>query len=234
MNIFREFVLARPVKTPLDFGHNDNIIIESIDFNDRKKKGITINANTFIKLTKINAEDKSILANTEINFWNLDPTKDFVYDNFISQFSILCGIVDAVGGDVVVYETDVLTVVEGETDAEMLAFLKKPKNAKAAQAALVDGFKTQVDGKIGLDSKLLKCKMMSNKGGYLQPANDIMWILAMDSEENLPAMSSREIRIYKKALEADNKKGTPDATGKAPGGVKLPEAPVSNSSLASI
>ena len=235
-NIFKAFVLARPVKTPLEFGHNDNIVIDSIDFGVRKKKGIAIKANTFIKLVKLNPEDKSVIANTEISFWDLDPSKDFVYDNFISQFSILCGVIDAVGGDVEAYETSVLEVVEGDDDNSMLAFLKKPVNAKATQAILIAAFKKQVEDKIGLTSALLKCKMISNKSGYLQPANDMMWILAMDSEEVLPAMSSRENRVYKKALEADSSKGKPDTTGKAPEvpGKKLPESQVSASSLAGL
>ena len=233
-NIFKDFVLARPVKTPLDFGYNDNIVIESIDFGVRKRKGIVVKANTFIKLTKLNVKDRSVIANTEINFWNLDPTKDFVYDNFISQFSILCGIIDALKGDVETYETGVLDVIEGESDSEMLTFLKKPANAKLAQEALIEGFKTQIQSKIGLNSDLLKCKMISNKSGYLQPANDIMWILAMDDSEKLPSITSREKRVYTKALQAD-KKAKPDNTGEAPvTDEKATEMKVSSSGLDSI
>lgn len=238
MNIFKQFVLARPVKTPLKFGHNENIVIESIDFGVRKRKGIAIKANTFIKLSEINPEDKSVLANTEINFFNLDPTKDFVFDNFISQFSILGGIIDSLGGDVEVFDDKVQKAIEGDTDSETLAFLKKGANAKAAQDALVESFKEQVEDKIGLDSTLLKCKMVSNKSGYLQPANEMMWILPMDSEEELPVLTSREIRIYKKSLTDDGKKkkATPDAIGKAKApGTQVPEAQVSpKGALASI
>jgi len=237
-NIFRDFVLSRPVKTALDFGHNQNIVIEAIDFEERKKKGIIITANTFIKLTKVNPDDRSVLANTEINFWNLDPTKDFIYDNFISQFSILSGIIDAVGGNVTAYEDEVLSVVDGSNDNEISAFLKKSNNSKAAQAILASGFETQVKDKIGLNSKLLQCKMIANKSGFLQPANDMMWILPMDSDQHLAPVTVRELRAYKKALETDNKKAIPDTTGAAPttntNGEKLPEAKVSASSLASI
>ena len=229
-NIFKDFVLARPVKTPLDFGHNENIKIESIDFKERKKKGIKIKANTFIKLTKINPKDESIVANTEINFWDLDPTKDFIYDNFISQFSVLCGVIDALGGDVDAYETEVLDVVKGDNDSEMLSFLKKPVNAKAVQDILSDAFEKQVTGKYGLKGPSLKCKMISNKSGYLQPANDIMWILSMNSGEKLPSITAREKRVYDKALKSDNKKAKPDTPGNAPTTEKTPEAKVTNSS----
>lgn len=233
-NIFKDFVLARPVKTPLDFGHNTNIVIEDVDFEIRKKKGIVLKANTFVKLTKVD-DDRTPIASTEINFWDLDPTKDFVYENFITQFSVLCGIVDAVGGDAEKYEVDVLGVVEGNDDAEMLKFLKNPTNAKAAQTVLSAAFKEQVSDKIGLNSALLKCKMVSNKSGFLQPASDMMWILPMDSEESLPPVTPKEQRVYEKALKSDNK-STPDTTGNAPenNGESLPEKTISASSLASI
>jgi len=230
-NIFKDFVLARPVKTPLDFGHNENVYIEAIDFGDRKRNGIKIKANTFIRLTKIDPETKNVLASTEINFWDLDPTKDFVYDNFISQFSILSGIIDALGGDVEVYESKVLDAVEGDDDASMLQWLKKAANAKSAQAALIAGFKEQIEDKIGDDTKLLKCKMVSNKNGYLQPAADIMWILPLDSPEELPPITSREEAIYKKGLKAE-RKAKPDSTGNAP--EAKTEKKVASNSLASI
>jgi len=131
-----------------------------------------------------------------------------------------------------------LGVVEGNDDNEMLTFLKKPANAKAAQTVLVQGFKTQMEGKTGLNSTLLKCKMISNKAGFLQPASDMMWILPMTSEESLPTLSSRETNTYKKALEEDSKKAKPDAAGKAPAdkptGEKLPESKVSANDLSSI
>jgi len=231
-NIFKDFVLSRPVKTPLDFGHNTNIVIEEVDFTQRKKKGIVVKANTFIRLTKVD-ENRSPIASTEINFWDLDPTKDFVYENFISQFSVLCGIVDAIGGDSEKYESDVLGVVEGNDDNEMLKFLKNATNAKVAQDGLVSAFQEQINGKIGLNSTLLKCKMVSNKSGFLQPANDIMWILPMDSSEELPAVLPKEIRAYEKALKSDSK-STPDATGNAPSNEVSAEKSITASSLASI
>ena len=228
-NIFKNFINSRSVKTPLDFGHNKNVFIESIDFNERKRNGIKIKANTFIRLTKIDPDTKKSLASTELSFWDLDPTKDFVYDNFISQFSILTGIIDALGGDIEAYESKVLDVVEGDDDSSMLQWLKNNTNAKAAQAVLVTGFKEQVEDKIGDRTKLLKCKMVSNKAGYLQPATDIMWILPMDSEEELPIITAREKAVYEKSLSAD-KKAKPDSTGNAPAAEKV----VSANSLASI
>ena len=215
MNIFEEFVKAAPVKTPLDFGHNENIVIESIDFTKRKRKGITIKANTYIKLTKIDPKTKKVLANTEISFWDLDPTKDFAKDNFMSQFSILAGIVSAVGGDIEKFEADIMEVLEDSSDEYIAKFLKNAANAKKLQETMAEAFRVQVEDKIGIDGPLLKCKMVSNKAGYMEAANDISWILPMDSDEELPKMNSREMAIRKKALAGDGKV-EPDKTGKAP------------------
>lgn len=233
MNIFKAFVLSRPVKTPLDFGYNNNIVIDTIDFGVRKKNGIAINANTFIRLAKIDPKDKSIKASTEINFWNLDPTKDFVYSNFISQFTILYGIIDAIGGDCDVFESTVLDVLEGDTEDATLKFLKAGDNAKTIQQITVDAFKLQVTDKIGLDSTLLKCKMISNKQGFLDPGAEVNWILPMSSEEALPVISSREKFIRKTALETNTKKtAKPDSTGKAPASGSNESAPTGAATVA--
>jgi hypothetical protein len=233
MNIFEEFVKAAPVKTPLDFGHNENVVIESIDFGIRKRKGITIKANTFIRLTKIDPKTKKVLASTEISFWDLDPTKDFAKDNFMSQFSILAGIISALDGDMEKFENDIMAVLEDTTDNYIIKFLKNATNTKKLQSTMIKAFKEQVEDKIGLDSKLLKCKMVSNKSGYMEPANDISWILPMDSDEELPRITSRELAIRKKALAGDNKVA-PDKTGKAPDKVKSTEKKVAANSLDSL
>jgi len=227
MNIFKEFVITIPVKTPLEFGHNDNIFIESIDFNERRRNGIKINANTFIKLSKSDTTKNKVIANTEISFWDLDHTKDFVYNNFISQFTILTAIVEATGGNIEEYEEFVLNVADslGNDDIEVL--LKKKKEAAALQTALIDGFKNQMQGKIGNKELLLKCKMTSNKKGYLQPADDVQWILPMDSEQELPKITSREKTVYEKS-KTENSKAKPDSTGSAP------EVNVTSNSLDSI
>jgi len=226
-NVFKDFIVNRPVKTPLDFGHNENIIIESIDFSERKRDGIKIKANTFIRLTKVDPETRKPVASTEISFWDLDPTKDFIFDNFISQFTNFAGIIAALGGDTEVFEAKVMESVEGEDDDEITKYLKK--NAKSAQAALIAAFKEQVEDKVGDKSPLLKCKMISNKAGYLNPADEITWILPMDSELSLSPIGAREQRIRDEALKAD-KKAKPDTTGKAPSGEKK----VASSNLASI
>lgn len=216
INIFKEFVLTMPVKTPLAYGHNDNIVIESADFGIRKNKGVTVKSNSFIKLTKIDPETKQILANTEIRYFNLDPGSDFVAGNFNTQFTNFAGIVEAVGGDVQAFADGVEAVLGDSSDEFVLKSLKDRTKCAAIQQSLMDGLETALAGKIGIDSTLLKCKMASNKGGFLNPGEEYSWILPMDSEESLPAMTSRENGVRRKAMAGDDDKSTADSTGSAP------------------
>lgn len=217
MNVFKSLILARPVKTQLDFGHNENVVIKDINFGVKKNNGIAIKANTFISLVKIDPETQEIKAQSEISFWNLDPSKDFVNDNFISQFTNLYAIVSALGGNEEDFEASVLGVLEGETESETLKFLKTKDNAKVVQTAMIEAFKTQVEDKIGITNPiLLKCKMIVNKAGYLEPGPEVNWILPMTSSESLPKLSSREKFTQKESLKNVTKKAKPDVTGAAP------------------
>lgn len=226
-NIFQEFVQARPIKTPLKFGHNENIVIESIDFGVRKKNGIKINANTFIKLSQVDPESRKVEATTEISFWDLDHTRDFVVNNLSTEFTVMAGIIAAVGGDVDAFEEAVEEALGDDYENE----IRTAKGAKRIQSALIDTFKTTLGDKVGLDMPLLKCKLVSNKNGFLQPAPEVNWIVAMDDEEGLPVMTAQEIRVHAEALKKDDtKKVAPDKTGEKPSG----EAAVATDTLGMI
>jgi len=213
-NIFRDFVLARPVKTPLKFGHNQNIVIESIDFGVRKKNGIKVNANTFIKLTKVDPENgRAVKASTEINFWDLDHTKEYVVNNLISQFTVLAGIVAALGGDIEAFESK----VEGALGEDYEAEIRTAKGAKKIQKILVEAFEEEVKGKYGMDMDLLQCKLVSNNKGFMQPAVAPNWIVRMDDEEGLPEVTNQELKTYREALAKDKQETVkPDETGTKP------------------
>jgi hypothetical protein len=206
MNIFKEFVLAVPNKNQLDFGYNHNVVIESVDIGQRKRNGIAVKSNTFVRLTKIDVDTKKPIASTEISFFDLDPTKDFVYVNFLSQFTCLVGIIAALGGNEEAYQDEVLAVLQGNSEKEMTAFLKKVANAKAVQDVLMNAFYEQVKDKTGLSGTLLKCKMSVNKSGFLEPGAESDWILAETNPQSLPTMSSRDKLNRQKSLEATDTK----------------------------
>jgi hypothetical protein len=233
-NIFQQFVEARPVKTPLKFGHNKNIVIANIDFGTRKHKGIKVKANTFIQLVQVkSAEDRKPVASTEISFWDLDHTRDFVVKNLTSQFTILASIVYALGGDNEAFEAKVEEAIGDDYKTE----IRTAKGAKAIQEKLVDAFKEEVEGKYGVDMELLHCKLISNNKGYLQPPPEFGWIRKLTDPESLPEVTAAEFKKYEAGMTSrTSSKIQPDATGAKPaeagtGEAGTGEAQVASSSL---
>jgi hypothetical protein len=211
MNLFKELVITAPVSNRLQFGFNENVIISKIDTTVRKVKGLPIKANTFITLSQINPETRKVVAQNEFNFWNLDSTTDFVVGNFLEQWTALLSIVDALGKDIVAYETAVFSAI-GDNDIEVYA--KTKDGAKVLQDALQDSFYELVKDSIGDACPLLKCKLVVNKKGYLEISKVSGWVLAMTDAKALPEMTATEKRIRAEALAATpEKKVNPDAPG---------------------
>lgn len=221
-NIFVQIVNDTPVTARLEFGHNDNVIIEAIDFGTRTaKNGMKLNMNTFIKLSKVDPEkERKVIASSEVNFFNLNHEKDFVFNNVISQFTTLGAIIDATGGDLEKFEEAVMSNFTGDEDDAKKA-LKSADFCIKIQTAMQDAFKLQLDGKTGEKSDLLKCKMTVNKSGYVEASGELDWILPMTSTDSLPAISSDEKRNYKKSLVAKDEKKSPDKVGTSPGEAKV-------------
>lgn len=211
-NLFQQLVESKPVRVPLRFGHNKNIVIESIDFGQRKRNGMPVKANTWIKLSQVDPETRKVEASTEISFFDLDPSKDYVVNNLRAQFSIFAAIVGAVGGDIDAFEESVMKKLGDDIESA----IRTVKGAKKAQDVLVNSFKDEVEGKIGLNMPLLKCKLVVNKKGYVNPSPVINWILPMSGEEELPEITSREQAIYDASRTDDTPKVEPDAVGAAP------------------
>ncbi len=213
MKLFRELVETAPVRARLQFGHNHNLILEKVDFGERKNKGITLKMHTFITLAQIDSEGK-VIARTEGNFFNLDHTSDYVWNNFMDEFTCVASIIDAVDGDVEQFETDVLSVF-GDEDPE--AFVLTKQGSEAAQESLQDAFSNQILDKMGVNSPTMSCKMVSNKAGWLEFPKEMGWIVPLSKADELPEMTSFEKKRHQDGLTAQSeKKAKPDAVGSAP------------------
>lgn len=220
MNLYKALIESAPIKARLQFGFNENIILESVDFSVRKNKGMPIKANTFIKLVQVDPETRKAKAAFEGSFWNLDPSSDFAISNFEEQLTTLSSLVESVGGDSMEFVNRVVEQT-GKSDEEMeelLAMAKTKDGATLLMKAMQDEFKTQIEGKTGADSPLMKCKLTSNKKGYLGFPNEQDWILPMDSDEELPPISTNAQKIYDASLAGTaGTTATPDSPGEAPG-----------------
>lgn len=219
-NLFRKFVDSRPVRTPLDFGHNENIIITKVDTGERKAGETTINANTFITLNKVDAEGK-VLGSHEGSFWNLDPTQQTsnIARNITDQFTQMAAIVSAVGGDLAQFEEDIYDIDGLGEDEELAAFASNKKQARLVQDSFQQAFMNQVEPIMGAECPKMKCKLVSNKKGFLNFSREINWIIPMDGDQKIAEVTDTEKAIYQEALKGDSKdkQEKPDNTDKPDG-----------------
>jgi hypothetical protein len=233
MILFKELVLTAPIRARLSFGHNENVILEKVDFEERKNKGITVKMHTFITLAQVD-DERNVIARTEGNFFDLDHTSEYVWSNFMDEFTCQAAIISALGGDIEAFETAVVEVF-GEDDPE--SFVKTKQGSVAAQEALQNAFMDHIEGKTGDDSPLLACKMISNKAGWLEFPKEMGWIVPQESKSELPEMSSYEKKRYQEGLAAQAKKSAkPDSVGSAPStdGAPAPEKKTATANLNSL
>lgn len=225
MNLFRQYINSKPVRASLSFGHNVNIIIANIDFEERKSKETVVNANTFITLHQVDPVTRAVKARFEGSFWNLDHASDFVVSQFVDHLTVFSSILEAVGADVEQFAEDFLDAsgIDGEVTKNDV---NTKAGAKKVQDALVNAFKKAITDKIGDNCPLLQCKLVSNKKGYLEFAKQEGWILPMDSTESLPEVTKHELDIFNNAQNATKPSQVePDQVGKAP---EMGEAKVSS------
>lgn len=222
MKLFKDLVLTAPIRTKLSFGHNENLILEKVDFGERQNKGIKLKMHTFITLAKIDPEDENkVIARSEGNFFDLDHTSDFVWSNFMDEFTCLAALITAVGGDAEAFE-DTVVQVFGENESE--DFVKTKQGSKATQEALQDAFMDHIESKTGDNSPLLACKMISNKAGWLEFPKELGWIVPQEKVDKLPEVTSFDKKRYQEGLAKQTKSSSvPDKVGAPPAaGEKAP------------
>lgn len=221
-NLFRKYVDSRPVRTPLDFGVNENIIITKVDIAERKNGETVINANTFITLNKVDAEGK-VIGNYEGSFWNLDPTQQHadIPRNINDQFTVMAGMVSAVGGDLAQFDADVHNIEDRPEDMDLATYAEDKKKCRIVQDSLQSAFVGQLREKLGADCPLLKCKLVSNKKGYLNFSREINWIVPMEGDQALAEVTDTEQAVYNEAMtDKSGKQEKPDEVNNKPSGEK--------------
>lgn len=213
-SLFRQLLNAKPVRTPLEFGINENVRIIKIDNEPRKKDGQVIKANTYITFAKFN-KDGNKIASSEFRYFNLDHESPYVRENFANQTAQLQDIADALNPGAVIDPT------EGYTDPdELYADLESKKGCKAFMAKMWEDFEAAVGEHVGPESPLLRVKVVTSKDGkYLQlPNRDTHIVETMDVEETDLEVTPYEQKLRAAGLEAPS--ATPDAKGEAPDGAK--------------
>ena len=208
MSFLRKMLANQPVRTPLDFGINENIRLTKIDNSPRKYEGETINRNCWMTFSKFNSKGE-VIANSEFAYWNLDHESEYTFQNITDQLGHLQDIVNTLNPGVTLDPT-----TSFESEEELMDAVGSKKGCKIIQDAMWDEFSAAVAGKIGPESTMLRLKVVTdNKGKYLQLPKQPHIVEDAEDECTL-AISGYDLKMKAKGLEAEKSKA--DTKGDAP------------------
>jgi hypothetical protein len=208
MSLLRKILAIKQVRTPLEFGINENVRLVAIDNEVRKWEGEIIKRNTFLTFAKFDAKDIKI-ASSEFSYFNLDHTSDFVLDNLVSQLGHLNALVGILNPGI---EIDPTTSYE-DLD-EVKAALRTKKGCEHFMTVMWEQFLEAVTDKIGNESPLLRMKVVTDsKGRWVQLPRESHFVEAVDSDCTL-SITPYELKIRNKGLEATVEKA--DEKGDSP------------------
>ena len=209
MSLLRALLASKPVRTPLDFGVNDNVRLVKIDNAERTRDGEKISRNTYMTFAKYDSKGKKI-ASSEFSYFNLDSTSDLVKDNLIQQVAQLNDIVSFFGVEGSVDPTSNYTSMQ-----DLIDDLRSKKGCKSLMDTMWEQFSDLIGDLVGESSPLARIKVVTDsKGKWLQLPRDSHIIESMDQECTL-SVSSYELKMRDRGLEAAQE--TPDEKGDAPG-----------------
>lgn len=210
MNLFQKLLNDKPLRTPLDFGINENVRLVKIDNSVRKRDGEIIKKNTFLTFTQYNSKDEAI-ASSEFSYFNLDPESEYTLDNFITQIAQLNNLAGLLND-----EAEINPVDDYEDEDELMEDLGSKKGCKKLSDATWEQFEAAIADKVGPESPLIRIKVVTDKKGkYLQlPKEQIIAdSMEIDSEESILKLQPYEIRNKNNATAA---KVEADVKGDAP------------------
>lgn len=190
-------ILNKGKAQDLEEGIHDHCRILEIDIQPRENnQGEKIKRNTYIKFGKFSENGKRKIAEKEISWFNIDPTSQYVMDNFREQIIQMAGILKAYyPEDEVLTKFDIFKGVKGFESAmnedttleveELEDALKdKPRATMLLTNAIVT-FYEMMKGKFGYDSQLLRIKITFDKNGkYIQQPSYGNFVESMEIPED--------------------------------------------------
>ena len=174
-------ILSEAKSQDLEDGIHENCRILEVDVQMRQDKdGNNLKRNTYIKIGKFDEKGKRKIAEKEIAWFNIDPTSEYVMDNFREQIIQLVGILKVYYPEEEIYSKfdifeGIATLENGlseDTELEVKDIEKALKSKKSATTLLTNAirhFYQMMQGKYGYESQVIRVKLTFSKDGkYIQ------------------------------------------------------------------
>lgn len=216
-------LMSNARKSEIGFGIHENCIVTAVSNEKRKNKdGKVLTRNCYTKIGKLNDEGK-IVSEREVSYFNLDPSSEYVYDNFYTQLDQLTAIVDAlvpVGKkdkwanalDAIAEEFEFEAETREELEAELKEVLTDKKVCAEYTTAVWNAYVEILADVVGKDSTPLRFKCVYDKSGkYLQQPKFDAFVepMGVDAEESRLRISDTELQYKNKAMAIATGGGAP-------------------------
>jgi hypothetical protein len=211
MPFLRKILAERPVRTPLEFGINENVRLISISNEKRMREGEVIKKNTHMTFAKFNSKNE-VIATSEFSYMNLNPGADYTFDNFVDQVAQMSAIVKTINP-----ESEPIDPTEGFTSLEEIKeALSSKKGCDKFIEDMYSQFEKSLEDCIGNESPLLRIKVVtdSKTGKWLQLPKEPNILERMEQENTNLHITAYELKNKNKAMEPTVI--TPDTKGDAP------------------
>jgi hypothetical protein len=176
---YTRFISYKPVSKEIPFGVTDNVVLLKVSLEDQKRDGLRVTRNCYMTFAQVTIEGdkRTIVAEKVLSYFDADPTSDYVRDNVTTQMTQQFHIIRAV--------TDLDTAsnfnpVKDMNAEEFESVLKNKKKLETFITAMNTTFYNLIAAHIGLDSTLLRIKLVTDKTGkYLQQPKDANFVEKM-------------------------------------------------------
>jgi len=170
-------LMAQARKSEIGFGIHSNCVVLKVDNTVKKNKdGEVLKRNSWTTIGQKN-DAGEVVAEKEVAWFNLDPSSEYVWDNFSSQIEQMSAIVDTLrppttddkdiwdmAFDAIIEDLKIESTIEGLKEA-----LKVKKTCEALIKAVGDTYAELLEPLVGPKSLAVRFKVVYDAGGkYLQ------------------------------------------------------------------
>lgn len=196
MSLLRKLLATKQVRTPLEFGINEEVRLLKISNDVRKRDGEAIPRHMYMTFGKFNKKGE-LVANSEFNYFNFNPEYENVINNLFTEVSQLNNLVSIINPEAKFSPAD-----DYEDLAEIQEAISTKKGCKSLQDSIWKAFNKAVKNSIGNESTPFNLKVITDykTGKYLQLPSEgsIAENIGVDPSEL--SISPSEIRNMNKAL----------------------------------
>lgn len=182
-------------------GIHSNVVITKVDTSNRKGKDDMPSKKMFyITFAQVDPTTRKRLKEVEVSWWRFDPTKpEYLLDSLFEVSYQLTSIMKCYATEEEISEAtkDIFSDFGFETPEEIIKYKWKKQDLLTYMNLLGEAFSSIMESKVGLDSKLLYLKIVSDSKGLgieIPKYGDIIEVMEEGKETSLK-MSAFENKV---------------------------------------